>query len=156
MADPDPLHDETPAEIFSRIRSTIEAIPLPAGYELSWGGEYEASSKAKSAVFSSIPIGYLIMFIITVLLFSSAKKAAVIWTTVPLSIVGVTFGLLVTQQAFSFMALLGILSLSGMLIKNGIVLLEQIKTEEDAGKSGYSALIDASIKRSEERRVGKE
>lgn len=147
MADPDPLHDETPAEIFSRIRSTIEAIPLPAGYELSWGGEYEASSKAKSAVFSSIPIGYLIMFIITVLLFSSAKKAAVIWTTVPLSIVGVTFGLLVTQQAFSFMALLGILSLSGMLIKNGIVLLEQIKTEEDAGKSGYSALIDASIKR---------
>ncbi|MCO4321498.1 efflux RND transporter permease subunit [Aliidiomarina quisquiliarum] len=147
MADPDPLHEETPAEIFNRVRGSIEAIALPPGYSLSWGGEYEASSKAKSAVFSSIPIGYLVMFLITVLLFSSAKKALVVWTTVPLSIIGVTFGLLITQQAFSFMALLGILSLSGMLIKNGIVLLEQIKSEEEAGKTGYGALIDASVKR---------
>ncbi|RUO42919.1 MFS transporter [Aliidiomarina taiwanensis] len=147
MADPDPLDDATPADIFSQVRGPLEAMPLPKGYTLSWGGEHEASSKAKAAVFSSIPIGYLIMFIITVLLFSSARKAAVIWTTVPLSIVGVSFGLLLTQQAFSFMALLGILSLSGMLIKNGIVLLEQIKTEEDAGKTGYTALTDASVKR---------
>ncbi|WP_113907111.1 efflux RND transporter permease subunit [Aliidiomarina celeris] len=147
MADPDPLHDETPAQIFARVRPLIESIELPAGYELQWGGEYEASTRAKSAVFKSLPLGYLAMFIITALLFSSARKALVIWTTVPLSIIGVTLGLVLTQQAFSFMALLGILSLSGMLIKNGIVLLEQIKTEEDEGKKGYRALIDASVKR---------
>jgi multidrug efflux pump subunit AcrB len=87
------------------------------------------------------------MFIITVLLFSSVRRAIVIWTTVPLSIIGVTLGLLLTNQAFSFMALLGILSLTGMLIKNGIVLLEQVLTEERSGKSGYQALVDAAVSR---------
>lgn len=147
MADAAPLHEETPAQMFARVQQDILAIPLPPGYSLSWGGEYEASSKAKSALFSSLPLGYLAMFIITVLLFSSVRRALVIWTTVPLSIIGVTLGLLLTQQAFSFMALLGILSLTGMLIKNGIVLLEQVLTEERSGKSGYQALVDAAVSR---------
>lgn len=147
MADPDPLAEETPAVIQARVRDAIEAIPLPNGYDMEWGGEHEASTNAKSALFQSLPLGYLAMFVITVLLFSSARKALVIWTTVPLSIIGVTAGLLVTQQAFSFMALLGMLSLTGMLIKNGIVLLEQVKAEEDAGKQGYDALVDAAVKR---------
>ncbi len=147
MADPDPLFNGTPAQIFSNIEAEIMAIPLPAGYEMAWGGEHEASGDAQAAVFKTLPLGYLAMFIITVLLFSSVRRAAVIWTTVPLSIIGVTLGLLLTNQAFSFMALLGILSLSGMLIKNGIVLLEQVLTEERSGKSGYQALVDASVSR---------
>lgn len=147
MADPDPLFSGTPAQIFSDIEAKIMAIQLPAGYEMAWGGEHEASGDAKAAVFKTLPLGYLAMFIITVLLFSSVRRAAVIWTTVPLSIIGVTLGLLLTNQAFSFMALLGILSLSGMLIKNGIVLLEQVLTEERSGKSGYQALVDASVSR---------
>ena len=114
MADAYPMHEETPAQMFARVRADIEAIALPPGYEMQWGGEYEASSKAKNALFASLPLGYLAMFIITVLLFSSVRKAVVIWTTVPLSIIGVTLGLLLTNQAFSFMALLGILSLTGM------------------------------------------
>ncbi|RUO19523.1 efflux RND transporter permease subunit [Aliidiomarina haloalkalitolerans] len=147
MADAYPMHEETPAQMFARVRADIEAIALPPGYEMQWGGEYEASSKAKNALFASLPLGYLAMFIITVLLFSSVRKAVVIWTTVPLSIIGVTLGLLLTNQAFSFMALLGILSLTGMLIKNGIVLLEQVNTEERSGKSGYQALVDAAVSR---------
>lgn len=147
MADPDPLNPVTPAQIRSRLVDDIESIELPPGYVMQWGGEYEASSEAQSAVFKTLPLGYLGMFLITVLLFSSARKALVIWTTVPLSIIGVTLGLLVTQQAFSFMALLGILSLTGMLIKNGIVLLEQVNTEEQSGKAAHQALVDASISR---------
>ncbi|WP_194756309.1 efflux RND transporter permease subunit [Aliidiomarina indica] len=147
MADPDPLHDETPAQMFARVRPHIEAMPMPSGYELQWGGEHEASGDARSAVFSSLPLGYLAMFIITVLLFSSTRKALVIWTTVPLSIIGVTIGLLLTQQSFTFMALLGILSLTGMVIKNGIVLVEQVNTEERSGKSPYHALVDAAVSR---------
>ncbi|MCC5855754.1 MAG: efflux RND transporter permease subunit [Idiomarina sp.] len=147
MADPSPLHHETPAQILARVKADIEAIPLPPGYTQSWGGEYEASGDAKAAVFQSLPLGYFAMFIITVLLFSSARKALIIWTTVPLSIIGVTLGLVITQQAFSFMALLGILSLTGMLIKNGIVLLEQIRTEEDSGKPAHQALVDAAVSR---------
>ncbi|MGO2075494.1 MAG: efflux RND transporter permease subunit, partial [Pseudoalteromonas sp.] len=129
MADHDVIGDETPAKLFARIRDDIEAIKLPHGYELQWGGEFESSHKAQKAIFGSLPLGYLAMFIITVLLFNSVKQPLVIWATVPLAIIGVTAGLLLMNAAFSFMALLGLLSLSGMLIKNGIVLVDQINIE---------------------------
>lgn len=147
MADPDLLGDETAAVIQHRVEPLVEAIPLPPGYQLEWGGELEASRQAQAALFTSLPLGYLVMFVITVLLFNSAPKAAIVWTTVPLSIIGVSFGLLITGQPFSFMALLGLLSLTGLLIKNGVVLLEQIKAEEEAGKVGMTALFDASLSR---------
>lgn len=147
MADPDLFGDETAAVVQRRVQPLIEDISLPPGYSLEWGGEFEASSKAQQALFTSLPLGYLAMFIITALLFSSARKAVVVWTTVPLSIIGVSFGLLITGQPFSFMALLGLLSLTGMLIKNGVVLLEQVKAEEDTGKVAQVALFDAAVSR---------
>ncbi len=87
------------------------------------------------------------MFAITVLLFNSVKKPLVIWATVPLAIVGVSAGLLLMNAAFSFMALLGLLSLSGMLIKNGIVLVDQINLELDSGKDPYKAVFDSGVSR---------
>lgn len=147
MADHDVIGDETPAKLFARVRKDIEAIELPRGYELQWGGEYESSSKAQKAIFGSLPLGYLAMFAITVLLFNSVKKPLVIWATVPLAIVGVSAGLLLMNAAFSFMALLGLLSLSGMLIKNGIVLVDQINLELDSGKDPYKAVFDSGVSR---------
>ena len=147
MADHDVIGDETPAKLFARVRKDIEAIELPRGYELQWGGEYESSSKAQKAIFGSLPLGYLAMFAITVLLFNSVKKPLVIWATVPLAIVGVSAGLLLMNAAFSFMALLGLLSLSGMLIKNGIVLVDQINLELDSGKEPYKAVFDSGVSR---------
>ena len=147
MADHDLFGEETPATVFARIRPQIEALPLPLGYDLSWGGEHEASKKATGAVFSALPLAFVVMFIITVLLFSSIRQAGVLWTTVPLSLIGVTFGLVVTNQPFGFMALLGFLSLSGMLIKNGVVLLEQVRTELASGKAALTALVDAAVSR---------
>lgn len=147
MADHNMFSDETASMVLQRVRADIEAIPLPLGYELHWGGELEASEKATRAVFAALPLAFLVMFIITVLLFSSIRQAVVLWTAVPLSIIGVTFGLVVTQQPFGFMALLGFLSLSGMLIKNGVVLLEQVRAELHAGKAAMQALIDAAVSR---------
>ncbi|MAL83003.1 MAG: MFS transporter, partial [Idiomarina sp.] len=147
MADHDLLTDETAAQVFERVRPELEAIELPLGYELTWGGEHEASGKAEKALFGALPMGFLVMFIITVLLFNSIRQAAVLWTTVPLSIIGVTVGLLLLDKPFGFMALLGFLSLSGMLIKNGVVLLEQVNTELDAGKEAVQALSDAAVSR---------
>ncbi len=147
MADHDIFGDETPAQVLQRIRPAIEAIDLPIGYELQWGGEFEASQKATGAVFQALPLAFLVMFIITVLLFSSIRQAGVLWTTVPLSIIGVTLGLVVTGQPFGFMALLGFLSLSGMLIKNGVVLLEQVRVELASGKAEMQALVDAAVSR---------
>lgn len=147
MADHDILGNETASQVFERVRPQVEALPLPAGYELSWGGEFEAATKAQKAIFGALPLGFLVMFIITVLLFSSIRQAGVLWTTVPLSIIGVTLGLLVMNEPFGFMALLGFLSLSGMLIKNGVVLLEQVKVELAAGKQDITALMDAAVSR---------
>jgi multidrug efflux pump subunit AcrB len=146
-ADPDLLTDVTSNELFERLRPQIEAINLPPGYELHWGGEYESSKNAEASIFESLPIGYLVMFIITVLLFNELRSALVIWACVPLAIIGVTAGMLSLGAEFGFMALLGLLSLSGMIVKNGIVLVDQIRLELDEGKDQYDAVFEASVSR---------
>ncbi|MGR5412401.1 efflux RND transporter permease subunit [Vibrio astriarenae] len=147
LADHDVLGEETAASLFARLQPQVEALALPEGYSLEWGGEYESSVDAQEAMFKSLPMGYMIMFIITIFLFNSIKKPLVIWLTVPLSIIGVAIGLLATNMPFSFTALLGLLSLSGMILKNGIVLLDQINTELDSGKAPYWAIYDSAISR---------
>ncbi len=147
QADPSIISEQTATELFTRLRPQIEAIELPRGYHLEWGGEYESSRDAQKAVFGSLPLGYLAMFLITVLLFDSIKRASIIWATVPLAVIGVTLGFLLTGIPFGFMALLGFLSLSGMLVKNGIVLVDEIGLQIDSGKDAYSALVDAAISR---------
>ncbi len=147
MADHNILSDDTAASLLKRVRPQIEAIPLPTGYSLSWGGELEAQTKAQKALFSSLPMGYLVMFVITVLLFSSMRDALVIWACVPMALIGVTLGLLSVNVPFGFLALLGFLSLSGMLVKNGIVLLDQIKLELSQGLAPYQAVYDSAVSR---------
>jgi multidrug efflux pump subunit AcrB len=147
LADPDAFGNETANDLFSRLRPKIEAIDLPDGYVLEWGGEYETSRDAQKAVFKSLPLGFLAMFVITVLLFNSLRAPLVIWATVPLALIGVTVGLLLLNKPFGFMALLGLLSLSGMVLKNGIVLLDQINTEMHSGKDPYQAVIDSGVSR---------
>ena len=147
MADHDVLGDETAASLFNRVKAPIEAIKLPQGYSFEWGGEHESSKKAQAALFGGLPLGYLVMFAITVLLFNSIKAPLVIWATVPLALIGVSTGLLVMGAPFSFMALLGLLSLSGMLIKNGIVLVDQINLELREGKEPYNAVFDSAVSR---------
>jgi multidrug efflux pump subunit AcrB len=147
MADPDPLGDETAASVQARLLPLIETIDLPAGYSLEWGGEYESSADAKASLFQTMPMGYLAMFLITIFLFNKVKEALIVWATVPLAIIGVTIGLLLLNTPFGFMALLGFLSLSGMLVKNGIVLLDQIEIEIASGKEKYLAVVDAAVSR---------
>ncbi|UYI49595.1 efflux RND transporter permease subunit [Vibrio natriegens] len=147
LADHDVLSEDTAASLFARVQPKVMALHLPDGYEITWGGEYESSKDAQDALFGSLPMGYLLMFIITILLFNSVKKPLVIWFTVPLSIIGVSFGLLTTNMPFSFTAFLGLLSLSGMILKNGIVLLDQINLELASGKDPYLAIVDSAISR---------
>ena len=147
MADANLLMEDTVAAIFNRVAPQIEAIPLPPGYSFEWGGEFEGQNKAQTALFSSIPLGVLIMFGITIFLFNTLRQPIAIWITVPLSIVGVTVGLLLLDKPFTFTALLGLISLSGMLIKNGIVLVDQINTELKEGKESYFAVFDAAVSR---------
>ena len=147
-ADPDPNSDTSSFDLFERLRPKVEALELPTGYNLTWGGEYESQQKANTAVFAFVPLGVLVMFAITVMLFNSFKQTLVVWFTVPLAIVGVTAGLLLFRQPFSFTAMLGFLSLSGMLLKNGIVLIEEIKRLfEEENLSMHDAITRASVSR---------
>jgi len=147
LADQDIFGDETANDVFNRIRTMIEAIELSDGYALEWGGEYESSYEAQSAIFVSLPVGYLLMFIITIVLFNALRPAMVIWACVPLAMIGISVGLLVMGVPFGFMALLGMLSLSGMLIKNGIVLVDQINTELATGMEPYKAVFMSGVSR---------
>jgi multidrug efflux pump subunit AcrB len=143
----DPAGNMTADQALRRLRGAVEAIALPPGYSLSWGGEYEGATEAQASLAQEVPIGFLVMLVISVLLFGSVRQPLVIWLVVPMSICGVTAGLLATGQPFTFMALLGFLSLSGMLMKNAIVLVDEIDTQAREGKPQPEALVDASVSR---------
>lgn len=140
------LSNETSGDILNRVQPQIDNLPLPRGYSIEWGGDAESSSEAQQGVFMTLPLGYLVMFVITVLMFSSLKNAVAIWLTVPLALIGVTPGFLLTGIPFGFMALIGLLSLSGMLIRNGIVLVEEIEQQKE-NKSQHEAILYASTSR---------
>jgi len=146
QTDPDPLSQETSGDILARVKPDIDALPLPHGYSIEWGGDAENSSEAQQGIFTTLPLGFLVMFIITILMFSSVKNAVAIWLTVPLALIGVTPGFLLTGIPFGFMALIGLLSLSGMLIRNGIVLVEEIEQQKEH-KAQYQAIVDAATSR---------
>jgi multidrug efflux pump subunit AcrB len=137
----------TADELFRRLRPKIEAIELPDGYELEWGGEYEDSSDAQKKLMANVPGAFMVMVLIIVLLFNRMKQPIIIISTLPLALIGVSAGLLIMDKPFGFMSLLGFLSLSGMLIKNAIVLLDQIDIELRTGKDRLDAVMDASVSR---------
>lgn len=117
------------------------------GYYAAWGGENEDADKGSTAIAGSVPVFFGLMVFIIIALFNSIKKTLVIWLVVPLALVGVTLGLLVFQQPFGFMALLGFMSLAGMLIKNAIVLVDQIGFELESGKEPFRAVVESGVSR---------
>ena len=133
--------------VFNRVKPQIEAIQLPPGYTLTWGGEYEDSFEAQDALFKAIPAGFLFMIITSILLFGKIRQPLIIWLTVPLALIGITAGLLGFDGAFDFMSILGALSLIGLLIKNAIVLIEEIDQQIADGKQPRQAVVDSSVSR---------
>lgn len=143
----EPALGETANEALARIQAKVESIPLPEGYRMEWGGEYQSTIEAQTSLGAALPLGFLVMFIISVLLFGTVREPLIIWLIVPMAVTGVVIGLLSTDMPFGFMSLLGFLSLFGMLIKNAIVLLEEIKLQNEERGDRYTALIEASISR---------
>ncbi|HCL14507.1 MAG TPA: MFS transporter, partial [Pseudomonas sp.] len=143
----EPRDGENTNEAHERIRPLIEGIELPVNYSLKWGGDYEQSSDAQQALASTLAVPYLAMVLVTVLLFARVRQPLMIWAVVPMAICGVSFGLLLTGQAFGFMALLGLLSLTGMLIKNAVVLVDEIDRQIAAEVPRLTAIIEASASR---------
>ncbi len=126
-----------------------DIIPLKGkpGYFIAWGGELEDSSDSQKQLAENIPIYFGMMVLIVIFMFNAFRQPLIIWLTVPLSIIGVTAGLLLLHQPFGFMALLGLMSLSGMLIKNALVLIDQIDINIRSGIDKRDAIIDAGVSR---------
>jgi multidrug efflux pump subunit AcrB len=126
-----------------------DIIPLKnmPGYFISWAGEAEDSAESQQQLADYIPVFFGIMVVVVICLFNAVRQPLIIWMTVPLSIIGVTAGLLLLGQPFGFMALLGLMSLSGMLIKNAIVLIDQIDLEIREGKAPLDAILDSGVSR---------
>lgn len=143
----DPRPGIATSEAFNQIRPKIDAIELPAGYSLTWYGEYKASKDANEGLAISAPYGFAAMILAVVFMFNAIRQSVVIWLTVPLAVVGVVVGLVLFQTPFEFMAILGFLSLIGMMVKNAIVLVDQADVEIREGMPAYEAIIFASISR---------
>jgi multidrug efflux pump subunit AcrB len=145
-ADQDPFADHTAAALTVKEADIWPLKDMP-GYFMAWGGEAEDSARSQAGIAGYIPIFFGLMILLVIVLFNSIKKTLVIWLTVPLAIIGVTFGLLLFRQPFGFMSLLGLMSLAGMLIKNAIVLIDQIDIEIDSGKPPFQAIVDSGVSR---------
>jgi len=138
---------ELASELFKRVRPQIEAIELPPGHTLSWGGEFEDSSEAQGGLMKALPVGFLLMIVTSILLFGTVRQPLIIWLTVPLALIGITAGMLLFGGKFDFMSLLGALSLIGLLIKNAIVLIEEIDQQIAGGKERHVAILDSAVSR---------
>ncbi len=126
-----------------------DIIPLKGrpGYSIAWGGELEDSSDSQKQLAANIPIYFGMMVLIVICMFNAFRQPLIIWLTVPLALIGVTAGLLLLRQPFGFMALLGLMSLSGMLIKNALVLIDQIDINVRSGMKGMEAIIESGVSR---------
>jgi multidrug efflux pump subunit AcrB len=136
-----------PSELLARVKPEIEAIELPEGYRLEWGGEFEDSGRARAALAEPLPATVVVMVFIVLCIFNSVRATLSICLTVPLIIIGITAGMLITNAAFGFMALLGAIALAGEQIKNAIVLVDEFGTQLELGKSPYDALVDGAVSR---------
>lgn len=146
-AQADPLPDELASDLLARIRPGIEAIELPDGYSLKWDGEAGDSSESNSDLASTIPLGFLAMVLVVVLLFNRIRQPVIIWSVVPLALIGVVIGLVTTQIPLEFIGILGLLSLSGLLIQNSLVLVDHTDNLIADGQPRFDALVESAASR---------
>jgi multidrug efflux pump subunit AcrB len=133
--------------LLASVKEDLEAIELPPGYQFDWDGEFKSTADAQaSLVPGGVPAMVLILLIV-VLLFNAYRPPIIIFLAIPFALIGITGGLLGTGTAFGFMALLGAMSLAGMMIKNSIVLLDEINAELAEGKTPHDAVVGAAVSR---------
>ena len=139
-----PLSSKPGKPLYKALLQKVEAIALPPGYTLEWGGDFESSTDANKSLIPGIIPAVAIMAFIIVTLFNAFRPPLIILFTIPFALIGITAGLLGFDIPFGFMALLGAMSLSGMMIKNAIVLLDQGNLELESGVAPYEAVMRAA------------
>ncbi|MGM9842204.1 MAG: efflux RND transporter permease subunit [Candidatus Limisoma sp.] len=145
MCSPAPGYETEKARTI--IAEKIEQIPLPPGYGLKWMGEKDASTQTMHYLFENVPLGVVLMIAILIMLFKDYRKPTIIICCIPLLSIGIVAAMLITGQSFTFCAIVGALGLVGMLIKNCIVLMDEINLQLESGCSPTEALLKSSESR---------
>ena len=140
---------EQPATLVKQIMPTLEPIraELPSGYLLEVGGTVEDSTRGQKSVNAGVPLFILVVLTLLMLQLKSMSRTAMVFLTAPLGLIGVTLFLLVFQQPFGFVAMLGTIALSGMIMRNSVILVDQIEQDIAAGMDRWHAIIEATVRR---------
>ncbi len=144
------IYDNTqPVTLVNQISPTLDGIRkvLPAGYKLDVGGTVEDSARGQKSVNAGMPLFLVVVITLLMLQLKSGSRAAIVFMTAPLGLIGVTLFLLLFQQPFGFVAMLGTIALSGMIMRNSLILIDQIEQDIHAGSSPWTAVIDATVRR---------
>ncbi len=142
-----PARGSTLPTLYDDVVDKIAEIELPPGYRFEWGGEYEESTKAQASLIPGAIPAIAIMILVMVVLFNDLRPPIVILLIVPFSLIGVIYGLLFSGVPFGFVALLAAMSLAGMMVKNALVLIDEIGAGLERGLNRYDATIEAAVSR---------
>ena len=134
-------------ELHAKMQSTLDSLNLPAGYEIELAGEIKGSDEANSALFAYMPHCLALIVVLLVWQFNSFRRPAIIMLTIPLVLIGASAGLLASGTVFDFNGMLGVFSLAGIIINNGIVLIDRIELGYGQGEQGFDAIINACAER---------
>lgn len=142
------LFQGTTAKVEQELKSAIAAIPLPAGYSMGWGGETKLQRESTANVLKYVPLTLFLILTLLLLLFNNWKEVFLVLICFPFVICGIIPSLLLFRQPFTFMAIIGLMGLMGMMVKNGIVLVDEInRLNKEEHYSAYDSVITATISR---------
>ncbi|MCO7569839.1 efflux RND transporter permease subunit [Pseudomonas chlororaphis] len=140
---------EQPATLVQQILPTLEPVraELPDGYLLEVGGTVEDSARGQNSVKAGVPLFIVVVLTLLMIQLRSFSRTAMVFLTAPLGLIGVTLFLLVFRQPFGFVAMLGTIALSGMIMRNSVILVDQIEQDIKAGQQPWDAIIEATVRR---------
>ncbi len=140
----------TPPTVVAQISQTLDAVraQLPTGYRLATGGTVEDSQRGQASIIAGVPLFLLVVVTLLMLQLRSFSRVALVMMTAPLGLIGVTLALLVFRVPFGFVAMLGTIALSGMIMRNSVILVDQIQQDIDAGHDRWTAIVEATVRRS--------
>ena len=134
-------------QLLAEVRESFESIELPPGFSLDWDGELKTSAESQRGLLPGLAPTVVIMTLIIVMLFNAFRPPVIIFAVIPFAAIGITWGLLLTRIPFGFMSLLGAMSLAGMMIKNSVVLLDEVNVNARQGMQPYDAVVEAAVSR---------
>ena len=144
------IYDGTqPASVMGQISPTLDGIraELPYGYSIDIGGSVEDAGRGQASIVAGVPMFLFVVFTLLMLQLRSFSRSFMVLLTAPLGMIGVTLFLLVFRVPFGFVAMLGTIALSGMIMRNAVILVDQIEQDRSDGHETWDAIVEATVRR---------